>query len=293
MKIAPEVLVDLACACGEGPLWHESERRVYWVDIPRGQLFRFDPATGAHELCHQDRPIGGYTLQADGALLLFRDQGNIVVWREGRIVRTVVEKVPELAQTRFNDVCAGPAGSVFCGTMAVPGASARLYRLDCDGALTLLGEGYGTSNGMGFSPDERRLYFNDSGSVAPRTYVFDYDRATDSLANRRVFRDAAASGDPGKPDGLAVDAQRFVWTARWDGAALLRHAPDGAVVDTLTLPVRNVTSLCFGGEGLRDVYITSAGGDQRARYGAHAGALFRMRGYPVAGLPRFVSQVGI
>jgi sugar lactone lactonase YvrE len=293
MKFEPEMLADLPSVCGEGPLWHVTEKRVYWVDIPPGKLYRFDPATGVNELCHHDRPIGGYTLQADGSLLLFRDRGNVVVWRDGQIVRTVIEEIPDLVRTRFNDVCADPAGRVFCGTMAIPGASARLYRLDCDGTLTLLGEGYGTSNGMGFSPDERLLYFNDSGTDTPCTHVFDYVRATGALSNRRVLRAAVASGDPGRPDGLAVDAQGFVWTARWDGSALLRHSPDGAVVDTLPFPVRKVSSLCFAGEGLRDIYATTAGGGDRAANGAHAGALFRIRGYPVAGLARPVSRIGL
>jgi len=293
MTFEPELLVDLPCVCGECPLWHEAEMRVYWVDIPTGRLFRCDPESGEHETCYHDRPIGGFTLQADGSLLLFRDRGNVVVWRDGRIVRTVIEEVPDLALTRFNDVCADPEGRVFCGTMAAPGASARLYRLDREGTLTLLGDGYGTSNGMGFSPDERLLYFNDSGTAAPRTYVFDYDRAAGTLANRRVFRDAAACHDPGKPDGLAIDTQGFVWTARWDGEALLRHARDGRVVDTIEFPVRKVSSLCFGGEGLREIFATTAGGENRAENGEHAGSLFCLTGYLASGLPRPMSRIGI
>ena len=286
-----ESVADYACRCGEGPLWHPAARRVYWGDIPAGRLLRFDPATGAHEAVHQDRPIGGFTLQADGALLCFRDRGNVVVWREGRIARTVIEAVPELVTTRFNDVCADPEGRVFCGTMGAPGLRGRLYRLDPDGRLTLLGDDYGTPNGMGFSPDGRTLYFNDSGTDRPATYAFDYARATGALSHRRVFRDARAHGDPGKPDGLAVDAAGDVWTARWDGSALLRFTPDGALAETIPFPVRKVSSLCFAGETLRDIYVSSAGGDRRDTDGAQAGTLFRLRGAATPGLARHVSRI--
>ena len=150
-----------------------------------------------------------------------------MVWRDGRIVQTLLEGVPDLTPTRFNDVCADPAGRVFCGTLSAPGLSARLYRLERDGVLTLLQDGYGTANGMGFSPDGHHCYFNDTGSANPCTYRFDYDDTTGALTHRRVFRRALDHGDPGKPDGLAVDTEGCVWTGRWNGASLLRQAPDG------------------------------------------------------------------
>jgi D-xylonolactonase len=289
--MTPEMVADYACACGEGPLWHPDEQRVYWADIPAGRLFRFDPAAGRHEIVYQDRPVGGFTLQADGSLLLFRDKGNVAVWRDGRVTRTVIEAVPDLAATRFNDVCADPEGRVFCGTMGAPGLTGRLYRLDPGAGLTLLGDGYGTPNGMGFSPDGRTLYYNDSGTKQPKTYAFAYDRATGGLSDRRVFRDCMSNGDPGRPDGLAVDVAGHVWTARWDGSALLRFAPDGRLVETVAIPAAKASSLCFAGDGLRDIYVTTAGGAQRTDKDPRAGAFFRLRGSAVAGLPRFRSRI--
>jgi D-xylonolactonase len=237
--------------------------------------------------------VGGFTRQADGSLLLFRDRGNIAVWRNGAVERTVVDEVPDLRSTRFNDVCADPEGRVFCGTMADLRHTGRLYRLERDGTLVLLFEGLGTPNGMGFAPDLRTFYFNDSHATTRVTWAFEYDRASGALANRRLFRDAKAGDDPGNPDGLAVDAAGAVWTARWDGAALLRHGPDGAVLDRVAFPVRKVSSLCFAGDGLTDIYATTAGGHLRPGDGPYAGALFRVRGAPAAGLARFDSHAGI
>ena len=67
----PELIADYSCHTGENPLWHPLERRLYWTDIPRGRLYRYAPATGAHEECYRGDPVGGFTVQSDGALLLF------------------------------------------------------------------------------------------------------------------------------------------------------------------------------------------------------------------------------
>ena len=75
----PEPIADYACECGEGPLWHPFEKCLYWVDIPTGRLFRYDPETGRHESCHQGEQLGGFTVQADGALLLFLERGAIKI----------------------------------------------------------------------------------------------------------------------------------------------------------------------------------------------------------------------
>ena len=111
-----EMIADYQCHTGEGPLWHPEQEALYWVDIPKGRLFRYVPTTGAHEMIHEGRPIGGYALQEDGNLLCFRDKGNVAVLDpRGQFIQTVIEEIPELRTTRFNDVIAAPDGSVFAG----------------------------------------------------------------------------------------------------------------------------------------------------------------------------------
>jgi sugar lactone lactonase YvrE len=286
-----QVLADYANVCGEGPLWHAAEKRVYWGDIPTGRLFRYDPATGQHELVYHDRPVGGYTIQADGSLLLFRDRGNVVMWRDGQVVKTIIEEVPELTDTRFNDVVADPEGRVFCGTMSSKTIKGRLHRLDLDGSLHVLLTDQGTPNGMGFSPDLSKMYYNDSNKAT--TWLFDYDRKSGAIANQRVFRDAKASGDRGRQDGLVVDSEGHVWTARWDGSCVLRFDPFGEPAGAFDLPCPNVTSLIFGGDRLDQLYVTSAGGDKKDQHGPHAGALFRLDGHGATGQTEFLSRVGL
>jgi D-xylonolactonase len=281
----PELIADYACVVGEGPLWHPLEQRLYWTDIDTGRLFRYDPTSGKSEQCYAGEPVGGFTVQADGALLLFMARGAIKAWREGQLT-TVVEEIPEERGTRFNDVIADPRGRVFCGAMPDGKRLGNLYRLDLEGSLTRVLEGINVSNGLGFTPDRRHMYYTESRAHA--IYLFDYDEATGAISNRRVF--AQTPPEEGAPDGLTVDAEGHVWSARWDGSRLVRYRPDGVVERQITFPARKVSSVTFGGPNYRDIYVTTAGGDQKAAEGEHAGALFRLRP-GIQGAPEFFSRV--
>ncbi|MGD2174516.1 MAG: SMP-30/gluconolactonase/LRE family protein [Candidatus Brocadiaceae bacterium] len=287
MHVEAEVVADYACRTGEGPLWHPDERRLYWVDIPTGRMFRYAPATGEHEQCYGGPPVGGFTIQRDGTLLLFMAGGAVAAWHDGEL-QYVIEEIPEERESRFNDVIADPAGRVFCGTMPTPDQGGRLYRLDTDGSVTKLLEGVACSNGMGFTPDLRGMYYTDSG---PREIcLFDYDAESGTLANRRLF--VRTPEGEGVPDGLTVDAEGGVWSARWGGGCVVRYAPDGSEERRVRLPVPKVSCPTFGGEDYAEMYVTSAGGDRKDGEGEHAGALFRLR-TGVRGVPEHRSAVGL
>lgn len=293
-----ELVADFACHTGENPLWHPTENCVYWTDIPAGKLYRYDPATGRAEQVYEGRQVGGFTIQADGSLLLFMDRCTVVVWHRGRIERTIVPQLDDELDTRFNDVIADPEGRVFCGTMSVKDAAGnitrrgRLYRLDRDGSLHRIVEGLSTSNGMGFALDRRRMYHTDSGPDVRTIFLYDYDRASGAITNRRVFYTAPAVEGEGRPDGLTVDSEGCVWSARWDGSCVVRHAVDGQILERIAVPTKKVSCPTFGGPEYDRLYLTTAGGHERATNGATAGALYRV--VPgVRGLPEFPSRVGI
>jgi len=281
----PELIADYACVCGEGPLWHPKEERLYWVDIPKGRLFRYSPASGQHEKCWEGDPIGGFTVQQDGALLLFMAKGAVRIWREGGLT-TVLEEIPDERETRFNDVIADPAGRVFCGTMPAPNRPGRLYRLDTNGRLTKLLDGIGCSNGMGFTPDRKRMYYTDTR--AHTIYLFDYEKKTGALANQRPFVQSLPA--EGGPDGMTVDAEGCVWSARWDGSMLVRFSASGKELLRVPFPAKKVSSVIFGGKDYDEVYVTTAGGDHKDTDGPLAGGLFRLKP-GVKGVPEFCSKV--
>lgn len=281
----PELIADYECITGEGPMWHEQEQKVYWLDIPRGRLFSYDPATGEHKMVFEERQIGGYTIQDDGSLLLFMDRGTIAILRDGKL-EIIVEEIPDEVDTRFNDVFADVSGRVYCGTMSTKERKGRLYRLDPDRKLTVMLEGVGTSNGMGLTPNRKQLYFTDSGTKM--IYLFDYDAATGDLTNRLVFVDT--SDEEGVPDGMTVDADGNVWSARWDGYRLTQYAPDGTELQRVKFPAKKVSSVIFGGPDYTDMYVTTAGGDDKEENGAGAGALFRIN-LGIKGVPEFLSKI--
>ncbi|MBX7215186.1 MAG: SMP-30/gluconolactonase/LRE family protein [Thermoflexales bacterium] len=284
--MTPELIAHDGNHTGENPLWHPFEHALYWTDIPAGKLYRFDPATGKHACVFSGEPVGGFTVQADGSLLLFMARGQIAVWHGGAL-RAIHEDIPAERDTRFNDVIADPVGRVFCGTMSTPTRSGRLYRLDRDGRLHELFDGVGVSNGMGFTLDRRGMYYTDS--VANEIYLFDYDIATGALSNRRMFDRVAAGA--GHPDGMTVDAEGCVWSARWDGSCLVRYSQSGDVLQSISFPARKVSSLTFGDADYGTMYVTTALTDgDPAREGAGAGGLFRVRGV-ATGLPEFLSRI--
>ncbi len=287
------------CVCGEGPIWHDTEGVLYWVDIPTGRLFRYDPTTGEHANVYTGRFIGAVTVQLDDSLLLLGQECEVLVYRDGGAT-PVIEGIP--GETRFNDAIADPRGRVFSGSMPVDAKDkqgeyndgrwsrlGRLYRIDPDGSYRVVDDGFGCANGMGFTPDGRGMYFTDSHAGA--IYRYDYDQATGELSNREVFFQERGV----VPDGMTMDQDGHVWSARWGGRCVVKHHRDsGDVVERFELPTANITCIAFGGTDRSTAYITSAGGKpDQPEPGNAAGALFSTRIPGVHGVPEHRSAVGL
>lgn len=290
----PRVVADVDCATGEGPLWHPEQKVIYWVDIPNGKLFQYHPATEEHELVFEGPPIGGFTIQEDGQLLLFMAQGRVALWDPygdpDQELVVVIEEIPAERDNRFNDVIADPAGRVFCGTMPKADRAAHLYRLDPDGTLDLLLDDVGLSNGMGFTPDRKGFYYTDTRKAT--ITLFDYDEETGAISHPRPFAEVSEEPGQGHPDGMTVDADGNVWSARWDGHCLVKYSPEGVELDRITFPVPKVSSVTFGGEDYTDMYVTTASTDNREEEGPLAGSLFHLN-LGVRGTPEFRSRIRI
>ena len=130
------------------------------------------------------------------------------------------------------------------------------------------------------------MYYTDS--MKCHIYLFDYEAETGAITNQRLFVETPEG--EGVPDGMTVDAEGYVWSARWDGSCLVRYAPDGTQDQQIHFPAKKVSSVIFGGEDYTDIYVTTAGGDNKAEDGEGAGALFRMN-LGIQGLPEFPSRV--
>ncbi len=287
-----EVIADEACLCGEGPIWHGGERRLYWQDSTTGRLFRYDPGAQNHEQVLKTDYIGATTVQADGSLLVFGTDCGVWRFHDGQLT-TFIEPMP--GESRFNDVAADPVGRVFAGSVPVddpeqPGQHKRLGRLylfDTDLSVKVVEQDLGCANGIGFSLDNNTMYYVDS--LAHAIHAYDYDLQTGGITSRRIF---APIDEPLLPDGLTVDAEGCIWLALWDGGCVRRYSPGGELMQTVKLPTPLTTSLMFGGEALDELYVTSAGGDKKDSNGQTAGALFRLRP-GVKGRPENLSRLGL
>jgi D-xylonolactonase len=187
---------------------------------------------------------------------------------------------------------ADPEGRVFAGTMGIDSElCGGLFRIDPDGSVRQMWSGTGCSNGMGFTPDLKRMYWTDS--TARKIFIFDYDRASGDLENRREFY--SAPDDAGIPDGMTVDSEGCVWSAHWDGFAVHRFDPQGKLMESIAFPVGQTSSVTLGGENLDELYVTTAGGSARKGENKSGestadGTLFRVR-VGVKGQPEFRSRL--
>jgi sugar lactone lactonase YvrE len=261
---------------GEGPCWDARAGALYWTDISAHRVHRLT-GDGTHTEWDAGQPVGAVVPRAEGGLVLAAKDGFLAMDLGTGALSVLAAVEPGIPGNRMNDGACDRAGRFFAGTMAddeTPGAGA-LYLLATDHQVTRLVAGVGISNGIGWSPDDRHMYYIDS--LTYRVDLFDYEPSTGAIGNRRAF--ASLGAGEVMPDGLAVDSEGSIWVALWGGGLVRRYTPDGRHTLTVGVPAANVTSCAFGGHDLRTLYITTAAGPGRS-----GGALFACQ-VPVAGQP--------
>ncbi|NJP99513.1 SMP-30/gluconolactonase/LRE family protein [Streptomyces sp. PLAI1-29] len=259
MRTPVEVAVRETAQLGEGPTWDPATGRLIWVDILSSRVHTYAPATGGRTVLLTAQHVGAAKPRAGGGLVLNLRDGVGLVSPAGAFSWLVHDPVPG---RRGNDAAVAPDGALWAGTMRydeTPGGG-TFTRVAPDGTATEILADCTVSNGIGWSPDGRLMYYIDTPTR--RVDVFDRAEGTGGAVNRRPF--AEFDETAGYPDGLCVDAEGCVWVAFWDGAAVRRYTPDGRLDRTLPLPVRRPTACAFGGPGLTDLYITTARVGHRA-----------------------------
>ncbi len=275
--LEPEKVAVPAAELGEGPCWDPDAQSLFWVDVPAARVHRLS-AAGVHSSWDVGRPAGAVVPRASGGLVVAAGNGFLALDPLTGEVSDLAA-APGQPDTRMNDGKCDRAGRFYAGTMAAdesPGKGS-FYRLDTDLSVTEIFTGLGISNGLGWSPDNRLMYYIDS--LAYRVDVLDYDPDSGRLGERRPFV-TLGSGDV-MPDGMAVDAEGGIWVAVWGGSVVQRYDAGGRLTGVVRLPAANVTSCAFGGPGLDRLYITTAAGPGRS-----AGSLFTCPA-GVPGLPTY------
>lgn len=265
------LLIPSRCGLGENPLWDETKRIFYWTDIDAGEVHAWDEATGQARRIYSGPKVGGFTLEADGALALFRINDLVRLGDDGRCTGAIPFR--DEGSERFNDVTADPRGRVFAGTIGLNETSGGVFRYDPDGSKRLLFRGTGVSNGMGFSPDLKTFYWTCSTTM--RIFAFDYAVETGEISRQRIIHQSQPTNDI--PDGMCMDTTGGFWSARWDGSRIVHHQANGTVDREIAIPTLRPTSCCFGGAKFDQLLVTSARLSDEAASQV-AGGVFRVTG---------------
>jgi sugar lactone lactonase YvrE len=278
MNASLEVAVAARARLGEGPTWDPAERRLLWVDIVAAEVHAYDPATGADSLLiGTGSHVGAAKPRAGGGIVTNLRDGIGCYEPDGTFRMLADLAVPGV---RGNDAAVAPDGSLWAGTMRYDktAGGGRLYHIGPAGDVTTVLDDVTISNGIGWSPDGRLMYYIDTPTG--RVDVFDVgpdggpdvgpdggpdvgpdggpDGGGAAVRDRRVFADV---GQAAPPDGLTVDADGCVWTALWSGGRVHRYTPDGRLDRVVEVPAPKTTACAFGGPDLRDLYITTARSD--------------------------------
>lgn len=302
MPYTVECLVADSNELGEGPIWDVEEGLLYWVDgtgrrVGKPSLWRFDPRTGKKQSWMLDHDIGAMALRQGGGAVLALDDGFYFFDFATGALELIQKIDPSQPRTRLNDGKCDRRGRFLAGAMddLEELKICGLWRLDPDLSVTQLDDGIICSNGPCWSPDDKTFYFADT--FQQTMWAYDYDLSTGTCSNRRDF--ASTQNETGFFDGSTVDAEGCVWNALVIGGDLIRYTPDGEVERRIGMPVKNITSLNFGGPQLDEIYVTSMARVRHPAVHDHfakqlkpqfgAGSLFRIRGLGIKGIaePRF------
>ena len=283
-----QCLWEVGAQLGEGPLWVAEQNRLYFVDLKNQKLHALDTASGERHSWTMPDYICWLIARRDGDGFMagLRD-GIARVWLEPELrIEYLARPFPEDSGLRMNDAKVDGAGRIWAGSMHntdYAQAIGMLFRLDKDLTLTVADNGYHICNGPAFSNDGATMYHTDS--FEGRTYA--YPLAADgTLGEPRVWRQFEFDKE-GAPDGMTVDSEGCVWIAQWGGARVCRYSPQGELLETIRVPVRNPASCTFGGPDLKTLFITTASEDntpEQLKEFPLTGALFSVR-VEVAGVP--------
>lgn len=254
----PSVILDCRICLGESIVWDDRESSLHWANIHDSEIWSWNPYSGSNPTVRRlPERVGALGLRQTGGLVVALASGFAFFDPKTSALERVADIESDLPTTRLNDGRIDPCGRFICGGMdeASPQqAISALYSLDLDLRARMLLPGVACANSICWSLDGTVMYFTDMPTR--RIDTFNYNLATGSIGNRRVF--AKLTDQPGLADGSIVDAEGFLWNAQWRGSKIVRYRPDGTIDREVFLPISNPTCLSFGGTNLDILFVTSA-----------------------------------
>jgi sugar lactone lactonase YvrE len=265
--VLAEQRTDPVAFHAEGPVWSESWGGLRWVDMFAGDILSLDGDTVLRR--HVGNIAAALRPRRQGGAVIALERGFALEDAAGAI--STLDAIWDEPGTRLNEGGCDPDGRFYCGSMAYDQrtGAGTLYRLDPDGSVTAELENLTILNGLEWSPDGTRAYFNDTPTG--RISVLDYSRES-GLTGLRTFVDIPV--EAGYPDGLTVDSEGCVWVALYAGGAVRRYSPDGTLDGIVEVAANNVTACTFGGPGLEQLFITTSRENLAPGQDPLAGSLF-------------------
>ena len=266
-----QTLTNEPNALGESPFWHPQEQRLYWVDIAAKLVCRSSETTGSVQTWAMPSEPGCIAPAQGGGLVVALRDGVYLARSWGGELHKLAQLDYATSSTRANDGKCDPEGRFWVGTYYEPRdlPLAALYCVDAraKGApqVLQLANGSQVANGLAWSPDGRTLYWADTGAGV--VHAWDRDPDANRLSRQRTFAQfppkpagwhSGESGYMGRPDGAAVDSAGNYWVAMYEGARLLQLSPQGRLLADIPVPAQCPTMVCFAGDDLRTLYLTSA-----------------------------------
>ena len=267
------VLVEDAGKAAQNLWWDDRDASLWWTDVEGGSVFRLAIKTRIQSAVYEGAPVGAIMPLEDNTWLLFRERDVALLDFDRHAPLLPLLENVRFDGDRFNEAIADATGRVFVGTLRQGRPNgAGIYRLDLSGTLAKALGGTGHSSGMAWSADGETLYWT-CGTT--RTICrCRYDARRGALTNRQVFHECLP--DEGMPAGLAIDAEGTLWSARREAGVILKVGENRRLMGQVTLPARHVTSLAFGGEDHRTVFVSAITEEGRSK-------IFTLQS-PVAGL---------
>jgi sugar lactone lactonase YvrE len=277
----PRVVVPSGCILGEGPVWDHRTGTLIWVDIKAPAIWRYRPETGESSSLDVAEPVGFVALTPNPDVVVAGFKSGLVrVHLSGGEIQPLVAPEPDKPGNRLNDGHVGPEGTLYFGSMddAQSKPTGSFWRWD-GVELEPFHAGICITNGPAVSPDGRLLYTTDT----QRRVIFKHDLTAGRPGDAKVHVRFEKSW--GHPDGMAVDAEGYIWVCHWGAARITRFAPDGAPERVVPMPTPQITKCAFGGPDLDTVYITTAAIGRDPKMDPMAGHLFSVATDGIRGLP--------
>lgn len=278
---------NFSAKMGESPCWDTSCNSLYWVDIDGKKIFLYNPQKNICKEYLFDNEVECVVPRSKGGVMLTIGRSVVLFDFSTKKLKILGSVEPSKKNNRFNDGKCDPAGRFWAGTIhrkELPKAGS-LYCIDTDYSIRKMIEGVTVSNGLTWSKDKKTFYFIDSPTYS--VVAYEYNVETGNIRNKRKVIEI----NPvlGIPDGMTIDSEGMLWIAMFGGGKVSRWDPaKGKSLGFIEIPgAMQVTSCCFGGSDMKDLYITTASAgltNTQLQNQPYAGLLFKAR-IGIAGLP--------